>query len=444
MKRPANPGAEKGKLVAYLNARLLDPASGLDTMGALLTVGDQIADLGPRLFADGVPSGVEVVDCDGLCLSPGLIDMHAFVGEPGAEHKESFASASAAAAAGGITTLICLPNTDPVIDDSAIVEYVERRARENSLVRVQPMAAITKGLKGEEMAEMGLLVEAGAVAFTDGDRTVASARVMRRALSYSTLFGKLVIQHAQDASLSRDGVMNEGDVATRLGLAGIPVAAEAMVVERDVRLVALTGARYHISQVTANETLDVIRAAKARGLAVSCGTATHYFALNENAVNDYRTFAKVSPPLRTEDDRKAIIEGIKDGTIDVIVSAHLPQDVESKRLPFAQAAFGAAGLETMLAVALTLHHDHGLSLNQVLAKMTATPARLLGLSSRGQLKAGSKADLMLFDPEKPWRVDVDKLKGKSKNTPYEGLPLTGKVVMTVVDGLKVFDERPGT
>lgn len=443
MKRPANPGAEKGKLVAYLNARLLDPASNLDTPGALLTVGDQIADLGPRLFADGVPSGVETVDCGGNALAPGLIDMHAFVGEPGAEHKESFASASAAAAAGGITTLICLPTTDPVIDDSAIVEYVERRARENSLVRVQPMAAITKGLKGEEMTEMGLLIEAGAVAFTDGDRAIASARVMRRALSYSTLFDKLVIQHALDPSLSRDGVMNEGDVSTRLGLAGIPVAAEAMVVERDVRLVALTGARYHVSQVTAAETLEVIRAAKARGLRVTCGTAPHYFSLNENAVNDYRTFAKVSPPLRTEDDRKAIIEAIKDGTIDVIVSAHLPQDVEAKRLPFAQAAFGAAGLETMLAVALTLHNDHGLSLNQVLAKMTAAPARLLGLHSRGQLKAGAKADLMLFDPEKPWRVNLDKLKGKSKNTPYEGLPLTGKVVMTVVDGLKVFDERPG-
>lgn len=439
MKRPANPGAEKGKLVAYLNARLLDPASGLDTMGALLTTGDQIADLGPKLFAGGVPSGVEVVDCGGHCLAPGLIDMHAFVGEPGAEHKESFASASAAAAAGGITTLICLPNTDPAIDEPAIVEYVERRARENSLVRVQPMASITKGLAGAEMSEMGLLIEAGAVAFTDGDRAVASARVMRRALSYSTLFGKLVIQHAEDPSLSKDGAMNEGDVSTRLGLAGIPVAAEALVVERDVRLVAMTGARYHVALVSAGDTLDVVRGAKARGLQVSCGTAPHYFALNENAVNDYRTFAKVSPPLRGEDDRQAVIAGIKDGTIDVIVSAHMPQDVESKRLPFGQAAFGAAGLETMLAVSLILHHDHGLSLNEILYKMTAAPAKLLGLASRGALRAGAKADLMLFDPEKPWRVSVDKLRGKSKNTPYEGLPLTGKVLMTVVDGLKVFD-----
>lgn len=439
MKRPANPGAEKGKLVAYLNARLLDPASGLDTMGALLTTGDQIADLGPKLFAGGVPSGVEVVDCGGHCLAPGLIDMHAFVGEPGAEHKESFASASAAAAAGGITTLICLPNTEPAIDEPAIVEYVERRARENSLVRVQPMAAITKGLAGAEMSEMGLLIEAGAVAFTDGDRAVASARVMRRALSYSTLFGKLVIQHAEDPSLSKDGAMNEGDVSTRLGLAGIPVAAEALVVERDVRLVAMTGARYHVALVSAGDTLDVVRGAKAKGLQVSCGTAPHYFALNENAVNDYRTFAKVSPPLRSEDDRQAVIAAIKDGTIDVIVSAHMPQDVESKRLPFGQAAFGAAGLETMLAVSLILHHDHGLSLNDILYKMTAAPAKLLGLASRGALRAGAKADMMLFDPEKPWRVSVDKLRGKSKNTPYEGLPLTGKVLMTVVDGLKVFD-----
>lgn len=443
MKRPANPGAEKGKLVAYLNARLLDPATGLDTMGALLTTGDQIADLGPSLFAGGVPSGVEVVDCGGHCLAPGLIDMHAFVGEPGAEHKESFASASAAAAAGGITTLICLPNTDPAIDEPAIVEYVERRARENSLVRVQPMAAITKGLNGTEMTEMGLLVEAGAVAFTDGDRAVASARMMRRALSYSTLFGKLVIQHAEDPSLARDGAMNEGDVATRLGLAGIPVAAEAMVVERDVRLVALTGARYHVSQVSAADTLDVIRAAKKRGLSVTCGTSPAYFSLNENAVNDYRTFTKVSPPLRTEDDRLAVVAGVKDGTIDVIVSAHMPQDVEAKRRPFAEAAFGAAGLETMLAVALTLHHSYGMSLNEVLARMTSTPAKLLGLGSRGVLRAGAKADLVIFDPEKPWRVDIDKMKGKSKNTPYEGLPLTGKVLMTIVDGLKVFDAKAG-
>ncbi|MCF4166287.1 dihydroorotase [Zavarzinia compransoris] len=443
MKRPANPGAEKGRLVAYLNARLLDPATGLDTMGALLTTGDQIADLGPSLFSGGVPSGVEVVDCGGHCLAPGLIDMHAFVGEPGAEHKESFASASAAAAAGGITTLICLPNTDPAIDEPAIVEYVERRARENSLVRVQPMAAVTKGLNGTEMSEMGLLVEAGAVAFTDGDRAVASARVMRRALSYSTLFGKLVIQHAEDPSLARDGAMNEGDVSTRLGLAGIPVAAEAMVVERDVRLVELTGARYHVAQVSAADTLEVIRAAKKRGLSVTCGTAPVYFSLNENAVNDYRTFTKVSPPLRTEDDRLAIVEAVKDGTIDVIVSAHMPQDVEAKRRPFAEAAFGAAGLETMLAVALTLHHSHGMRLNDVLARMTAAPAKLLGLSSRGVLRAGAKADLVVFDPEKPWRVDVDAMRGKSKNTPYEGLPLTGKVLMTVVDGLKVFDAKAG-
>jgi len=443
VKRPANPGAEKGKLVAYLNARLLDPATGLDTPGALLTVGEQIADLGPRLFADGVPSGVETVDCGGHCLSPGLIDMHAFVGEPGAEHKESFASASHAAAAGGITTLICLPNTDPPIDEAAIVEYVERRARENSVVRVQPMAAITKALKGEEMTEMGLLVEAGAVAFTDGDRAVASARVMRRALSYSTLFGKLVIQHAEDPSLARDGVMNEGEVATRLGLAGIPTAAEAMVVERDLRLVALTGARYHVSQVSAADTIEVIRTAKARGLKVTCGTAPHYFMLNENAVNDYRTFAKVSPPLRSEDDRLAVIEAIRDGTIDVIVSGHMPQDVESKRLPFAQAAFGAAGLETMLSVALSLYHSYDFGLNQLLAKMTCGPARLLGLNSRGALRAGAKADFTLFDPEKPWRVDVDKFKGKSKNTPYEGLPLTGRVLMTVVDGLKVYDRNIG-
>lgn len=442
MTRRANPGAAPGTRVAYVNARLLDPASGLDAMGALLTEGDRVVDLGPGLFAEGVPEGIGRVDCLGLPLAPGLIDMQAAIGEPGAEHKESFSSGSRAAAAGGITTLICLPNTDPPIDQAAIVEYVERRARENSLVRVQPMAAITKGCRGEEMAEMGLLTEAGAVAFTDGDRAVASARVMRRALAYSTLFGKLVIQHAEDPSLARDGQMNEGETATRLGLTGIPTAAEAIIIERDLRLVALTGARYHVALVTCAESIALIRAAKARGMAVTCGTATHYFTLNDNAVHDYRTFAKVSPPLRAEADRIAVREAVRDGTIDVIVSAHQPQDVEAKRQPFAQAAFGAAGLETMLPVALNLHHDHGVSLNEILAPMTATPARLLGLASRGQVRPGAKADLVLFDPEKPWRVDVDRLRGKSKNTPYEGMPVTGKVLMTVVDGLAVFDERP--
>jgi len=423
--------------VAYVNARLLDPASGLDARGAVLTDGESIVDVGPGLFAGGVPSGIETVDCNGACLAPGLVDMRVQLREPGEEHKETLFSAGQAAVAGGVTSLVCLPNTDPVIDDGATVEFVARRARKNGLAKVYPYAAATKGTLGQELSEMGLLAEAGALAFTDGTKAIKSAQVMRRALAYAATFGLMIVQHPEEPSLADGGVMTEGEMATRMGLSGITPAAEAIMLERDMRLVELTGARYHAAHVSTAEGIDIIRRAKARGLPVSCDTAPPYFALNELAVSDYRTFAKLSPPLRCEDDRRAVVEAIKEGVIDVIASDHAPQDQDSKRLPFAQAAFGGLGLETLLPVTLELHHNGYLTLLQVIDRLSWAPARLLGLPA-GRLKAGAAADILVFDPDRPWRVNPEKFRSKSKNSPFDGRPVQGKVLRTVIDGRPVF------
>lgn len=427
--------------VAYVNARLVDPRDGRDEPGALLTDGHRIADLGPGLFGDGVPEGVRAVDCGGHVLAPGLIDMRAFLGEPGHEHKETLATGTEAAAAGGVTTVICLPGTDPAIDDTALVEYIERRAREDAVVRVHPMGAITKGTEGREMTEMGLLGNAGAVAFTDGDRAVADARLMRRALAYASGLDLLIVQHVEEAALAGAGCMNEGELALRLGLPGIPAAAEVIALERDLRLVALTGGRYHAACVSAAESVACLADAGKRGLPVSAGVAAHHFALNENAVGEYRTFAKTSPPLRAEEDRRALIEGMRRGEIDVIVSDHSPQDQESKRQPFIQAADGIAGLETMLPLALELHHNGALPLMRVLEMMTAAPARLLGLDA-GRLEAGAPADLVVIDLDTPWRLSEAGLVAKSKNTPFDGRPVQGRAVRTVVAGHTVHEFAP--
>lgn len=427
--------------VAYLNARLVDPESGLDQPGALLTEGDTIAELGPRLFAGGdVPANAEVVDCSGRVLCPGLIDMRVFVGEPGAEHKETLASAGQAAAAGGVTTIVTMPNTDPVIDEVALVEYVARRARETSPVRVHPTAAITKGLAGETMTELGLLAEGGAVAFTDGDQAVADAGVMRSALSYASAFDLLLCHYPQEPSLARDGAMNEGEIAMRLGLSGIPGAAETIMLERDARLIALTGGRCHASAISTAESVEVMRRAKARGLRMTAACAPHNFALNEHAVGEYRTFAKTTPPLRDESDRRAVVEGLRDGTIEVIASGHDPQDPDAKRLPFEQAASGAIGLETLLPLALELVHNGHLTLLEALRKMTSAPARLLRLET-GRLARGAPADLLVFDLALPWRIDDEAFRSKSKNSPFGGRPVQGRAWRTVVAGSCVYDRE---
>ena len=423
---------------AFINAHLIDPASGLETPGNLLVENGSIADLGPRLFNDGKPQGATLIDCGNAVLSPGLIDMRVFTGEPGAEHRETLASAGESAAAGGVTSFVMMPVTDPVIDDAALVDFIKRRAAAQSKVNILPAAALTQGLKGAQMSEIGLLHEAGAIAFTDADRTVASSLIMRRCLAYASNFDALVMAHAEDPALASAGHMNEGSRANRMGIGGIPAAAEAMAVERDMRLVELTGARYHLGQVSCAAALEVVARAKSRGLPVTCAVSAHHLVLNENDIGEYKTFAKVSPALRTEDDRMAMVEGVRAGIIDVIVSSHDPQAAETKRVPFAQAAYGAVGLETLLPAALSLHHEAGLTLVEVLRRLTTNPASILRLPA-GRLAKGAPADLVLFDPGAPRRIDPSTFRSRSKNSPFKGRLLQGAVLRTFVGGKTVFE-----
>lgn len=417
----------------FTNARLLDPASGRDQRGDLLAVEGRIAQIGEGLSRDGA----EIVDCGGHCLAPGLVDMRAQLREPGHEHQETMATAGAAAAAGGITTIVALPNTEPVIDELALVEFVARRSRDVGLTRIRTYAAATKGLRGKELTEMGLLAGAGALGFTDGVAAVADAVVMRRALAYATTFDLLVMQHPEEPRLAQGGAMTEGEIATRLGLHGITPAAEVIMIERDLRLVAITGARYHVAHVSTASGIEAVRRAKAEGLSVTCDTAPPYFALNETAIGEYRTFAKVSPPLRSEEDRRAVVEGLRDGTIDAIASDHVPQDQESKRLPFASAASGMVGLETLLPLALELHHNGHVPLLRVLAALSQRPAEILRLPA-GKLAEGMPADFVIFDVDAPWRIAVDAFHSKCRNSPFDGRPTQGRVLRTVVAGRSIY------
>ena len=421
--------------ILFTNARLVDPASGREERGGALVQDGLIAAVGAQVAA---AADAQVVDCAGQVLAPGLIDMRAFIGEPGAAHRETLKSAGEAAAAGGVTTIVSMPDTNPVLDDPAIIDFVMRRARDTSIVHVRPAAALTKGLKGQEMAEIGLLREAGAIAFTDGLRSVTNAQVMRRALTYARDFDALIVHHVEDPDLVGAGVMNEGEFATRLGLPGIPHEAETVMLERDIRLVRLTGGRYHAAMLSCADSVEIMRAAKARGLPVTCGVSINNLALNENDIGDYRTFLKLSPPLRHEDERQAMIEALAEGAVDVIVSDHNPQDVETKRLPFAEAANGAVGLETLLSAALRLVHSGQISLAKLLRAMSTRPAEILGLPG-GRLERGAPADLILFDPEAPYVLDKRDLRSLSKNTPFDEARLEGQVTMTVVAGRIVFD-----
>ncbi len=424
------------RALALVNARLIDPATGFDAFGGLLIANGMIADLGTHI-TEGSIADAETLDCGGRTIAPGLIDMMVFAGEPGHEHRETLATASRAAAAGGVTTILCTPDTDPVIDDVALVDFILRRARDTALVHVHPMAALTKDLLGEDMAEIGLLHDAGAIAFTNGKTSIANARVMRNVLTYAKDFDALVVHHLEDAALTEGGVMNEGEVATRLGLRGVPAAAETIMLERDIRLVELTGGRYHAGQISCRASLEVISAAKARGLPVTCGVSINHLTLNENDIGPYRTFFKMKPPLRIEDDRRAMVEGVASGDIDVIVSAHDPCGSGGKRRPFAEAADGAVGLETLLGAALRLYHNGEVTLHRLLEALSANPAKLLGLRS-GQLAKGAPADLVLIDLEMPWTVEPDQLCSKSKNTPFDGARLEGRALVTFVAGRPVY------
>lgn len=421
----------------YTNARLIDPASDCDEMGGILCNGEIIADFGPHLNNGKPRANSEIIDCQGRCLVPGLIDMRAYLGEPGEEHKETLETAGRSAVAGGVTSIVCLPNTEPVIDDMSGVEFVARRARKLGLSKVYPYGAVSKNLGGKEIAELGMLKEAGAVAFTDGFHTIADVQLMQRALAYASTFGLLIVQHPEEPGLAEGGVMNAGETATRLGLTGIPREAEIIMVERDIRLVELTGGRLHFAHLSTADAIDAVRQAKARGLPITCDTSPPYFALNEMAIGDYRTFAKLSPPLRMEFDRQAVIEGLKDGTIDAIASDHCPQDEESKRLPFAEAAAGGVGLETLLPITLELYHNGHLSLLQAFDLVTRRPADLLGLTG-GRLEVGRRADFAIVDTERGWKVEDKTLKSKSKNSPFDGRPVQGRVCTTVIDGRVVF------
>ncbi|HKY87975.1 MAG TPA: dihydroorotase [Pseudorhodoplanes sp.] len=424
--------------ILLTNARIVDPSRELDFPGDLLIAEGVIRDAKRGIGAAGVPQGTEIVDCKGHIVAPGLIDMRAFVGEPGAEHRETLATASQAAAAGGVTTIVCQPDTDPVIDDHAIVDFILRRARDTAIVHIAPMAALTKGLKGQEMTEIGLLKAAGAVAFTDGIKSVTNAQVMRRALSYARDFDVLIVHHTEDPNLIGEGVMNDGELAARLGLHGIPKASETIMLERDLRLVALTGSRYHAASVTCRESLDVLKRAKDQGMPVTASASINHLTLNEIDIGSYRTFFKITPPLRTNDDRMALAEAVSSGLIDVIMSDHNPQDVETKRLPFAEAAPGAIGLETMLTAGLRLVHSGELPLIRLLGAMSTRPAELLGLPG-GTLRAGAPADVIVIDPDIPWVLDPEDLKSKCKNTPFDEAKMTGRVIRTIVAGRTAYE-----
>ncbi len=424
--------------ILLTSARIVDPSRDIDFVGDLLIADGVIRDAKRGIGAAGIPEGTEVVDCRDKVAAPGLIDMRAFVGEPGAEYRETFASASQAAAAGGVTTIISQPDTSPAIDEPATVDFVLRRARDTAIVHVHPMAAHTKGTKGAEMTEIGLLKAAGAVAFTDGPRSVTNAQVMRRALLYARDFDALVVHHTEDPDLVGEGVMNEGEFAARLGLIGVPKAAETVVLERDLRLVALAQGRYHAASLTCADSLDVLRRAKDQGLMVTAAASINHLTLNEIDVGSYRTFCKLAPPLRAEADRTALVAALASGLIDTVMSDHNPQDVETKRLPFAEAAHGAIGIETMLVASLRLVHGGDITLPVLLKAMSTRPAELLGLPG-GTLRPGSPADVVVFDPDAPWVLDRADLKSKCKNTPFDEARLQGRVVRTIVAGRTVYE-----
>jgi len=422
--------------VILKNARIVDPSQKIDTIGDMRIDDDCIVECGGKIDA---PQAARQIDCGGKMLIPGLVDARVFVGEPGAEHRETIASVSRAAAAGGVTSLIMMPDTSPVIDDVALVEFVRRAAREQACVNIYPSAAMTKGLQGTELTEYGLLREAGAIMLTNGRKTIANTLVLRRAMTYARDFGLVVACETQDAYLEAQGVMNEGLFASWLGLEGIPLEAEIIPLERDLRIAELTGANYHAAKISTAKSIDAIRSARARGAKVTCGISINHLSLNENDIGEYRTFFRLSPPLRSEDDRRAMIAALENGDIDIIVSSHDPQDVDTKRLPFADAADGAIGLETLLAAALRLYHSGDVSLSRLIEAASTRPAQIFGLDA-GTLKPGSPADLAIVDLEEPWLMSKDDIRSRSKNTPFEDARFQGRVTHTMVAGKFVFGD----
>lgn len=421
----------------YTNARIVDPSRELDEVGTLIVQNGTIVAAGADAANQGSPSDAATFDLSGKTILPGLVDMHVHIGEPGGEHRETIASASQAAAAGGVTSLVMMPDTNPVIDDVQLVEFIRRTATEAAVTHIYPSAAITKGLGGTEMTEMGILQSAGAVMFANGRKTLANAAIMRRAMTYARDFDALIAHTTQDVDLAANGVMNEGLFASWLGLSGIPREAEILPLERDLRLARLTGCKYHAAKISCAMSAETIARAKNEGVSVSAGVSINNLSLNENDIGEFRTFFKLSPPLRNEEDRQAMIAALADGTIDIIVSDHDPQDVDTKRLPFAEAEDGAVGLETLLAAGLRLVNAEQISLLKLAAAMSTNPAKRLGIDA-GSLQADKPADFVVVDLDEPWVLNPTDLKSRSKNTAFEDARLTGRVVQTFVAGTSIY------
>ncbi len=422
----------------FVNARLIDPVGLTDAPGALLIKGGKIVEV----WTDSRPKAkaTTVIDCGGNCLAPGIVDIGVKVSEPGERHKESFRSAGLAAAAGGVTTIVTRPDTDPAIDSPEILEFIARRAAADAVVRVLPMAALTKGRMGREMTEIGFLLDAGAVAFTDCDRVVTNTKVYARALTYARSLNALVIGHVQEPGLSEGAAATSGKFASLRGLPAVSPMAERMALDRDISLLEMTGAKYHADQITTARALPALERAKRNGLDITAGVGIHHLTLNDLDVADYRTFFKLKPPLRAEDDRLAVVQAVADGLIDIISSMHTPQDEESKRLPYEEAASGAVALETLLPAALRLYHADLIDLPRLFRALSLNPSKRLRLTS-GRLYAGAPADLVLFDPDAPFQLDRATLLSKSKNTPFDSARMQGKVVGTWVGGKRVAGDK---
>ncbi len=422
-----------------INGRIIDPKNKIDEIGGLIIDEKGLIEASGKDVSNGnLPTNAEIIDLKKNILIPGLVDMRIFVGEPGYEYKENFRTLSDAALAGGVTSVVSMPNTSPVIDNVSMVDFLKRRGRDKSRINIFPAASLTKNADGNQMTEFGLLKRKGIAAFTDGNKSVQDPRLMSRIMNFASQSDSLIMQHVEDNSLSKGGLINEGEISTRLGLQGIPSLAEKIIVERDLAFLEEYFCRYHISQVSSEQTLKVIKKAKNEGKIFSTGVSINNLSLNENDIGDFKTFLKLSPPLRTEKDRTSLIEAINDNYIDVIVSDHKPEDEESKRLTFAQATTGAIGVETLLPLALELFHNKSVKLDKLIATLTSNPAKILGIN-KGNLDKGNDADICVLDINKPWVVKKNELKSKSKNTPIENRKLQGQILKTFVKGEKSFE-----
>ena len=424
----------------FINARIIDPSQKIDEIGSLILDNKgKVKAIGKNVKKSETEASAEVFDIKGNVLIPGIVDMKAFVGEPGYEYKENFRTLSKAALAGGVTSIVTMPNTKPVIDNVSMVDFIIRRGRDKAAVNLFPCASITKQTEGKLMTEFGLLSLRGIIGFSDVNKTIQNTELMARIMDYASDLGVLIMQHAEDFELSKNSCINDGEIATRLGLEGVSQIAEKIIIERDLSLLSEYPCRYHINQISSKKSLEVIKKNKDNGKKFSVGVSINNLSLNENDIGEFRTFLKLSPPLRLEEDRVSLVKGIKDNLIDVIVSDHIPEDEESKRLPFAQAATGAIGIETLLPLALEMHHNESLPLNKIVETLTINPAKILQIN-KGTLKKGSDGDICILDLDAPWIVKAENLKSKSKNTAIEGRKLQGKVLMTFLNGELVFNQ----